>query len=239
MKKAAFFGAAAAALLMAGAAHAEGGYVGAAYTSADDGTESADGYGLELAVAGSNFEFDAAVADSDGGDTSTSIAGHLFARNDSHLFGGFLGYADAGAADAWTGGLEANKYFENWTLAGAVGYVSSDDADVDGYGLNAEARVFASDNFRLQGGFGWASVDAAGDSVDAMSYGLGGEYQFSGAPVSIALGYGHGEVDDLDIDVDSWSVGLRYNWGGTLRDRDRNGASQGGMAGFGSLVSMF
>ena len=37
------------------------------------------------------------------------------------------------------------------------------------------------------------------------------------------------------LDAYTYTIGLRYNWGGTLRDRDRSGASQASVTGVGSL----
>ncbi|MBX3431672.1 MAG: porin [Hyphomonadaceae bacterium] len=228
------------AVAVPGVAAAQTGYVGAQYGNADAGAGAdEDFYGLEGAVAfaGSGsivFEVDAAVVDGDDSDTAFGLTGHVYARNDSHLFGGFIGVADSDAADTtWYGGLEANKYFTNWTLAGAVFYGNNDDNDVDGYGVNVEARAFIHDNFRVNGNIGYANVDAGAGDDDVMLYGVGGEYQFAAMPISITAGYNVADFDGGDIDT--WTIGVRYNWGGTLRDRDRSGASQGSVTGVGSL----
>jgi hypothetical protein len=214
-----------------GVAAAQTGYVGATYGNVDvDGAGDEDFYGIEGAVAfaGSGsivFEVDAAVTDGDDTDSAYGITGHVYSRNDSHLFGGFIGVNDSDATDTtWYGGLEANKYFTNWTLAGAVFYGNNDDNDVDGYGANVEARYFINDNFRVDGNIGYASIDAGAGDDDVTIFGVGGEYQFAQVPVSLRAGYSKADSDGGDADV--WSIGVRYNWGGTLRDRDRSGASQ-------------
>ena len=220
------------AVAVPGVAAAQTGYVGVQYGNSDAGAgNDEDFYGLEGAVAfagsGSiSFEVDAAINDGDDTDTSYAVTGHAYSRNDSHLFGGFIGMADSDAADTtWYGGLEANKYSTNWTLAGAVFYGNNDDNDVDGYGVNVEARAFINDNFRVNGNVGYASIDAgAGNDDDVMIYGVGGEYQLASYPISFTAGYQTADFDGGD--VDTWTVGVRYNWGGTLRDRDRSGASQ-------------
>jgi hypothetical protein len=222
-------------------AAAQTGYVGVNYGNADaGGAADEDFYGVEGAVAfaGSGsivFEVDAAIVDSDETDSAYGLTGHVYSRNDSHLFGGFVGVADSDDSTTWIAGLEANKYFTNWTLAGALFYGNNDDAETDGYGVNVEARAFVSDNFRLNGNIGYASVDdgGAGDDEDAMLYGVGGEYQFASYPVSIVAGYNTADFDGGD--VDTWTIGVRYNWGGTLRDRDRSGASQASLTGVGSV----
>ncbi len=218
------------------------GYVGAVYSNSDFGgaTDDVDAWGAEGAVAFSGsgsivFEVDASVVTTDdsggGDDTGYGLVGHLYGRNDDHLFGGFVGIAGSDSSETWIAGLEANKYFANWTLAGALFYGNNDDADADGFGANVEGRFFLSDNFRLNGNIGWVSVDAgtAGDD-DAMLYGVGGEFQFPTVPISIGAGWN--TIDFDGGDVDTWTVGVRYNFGGTtLRDRDRNGASQASVVG--------
>ena len=96
----------------------------------------------------------------------------------------------------------------------------NDDADADGFGLNVEGRYFFQDNLRAQANVGWASIDFGGGDDDALTFGAGGEYQFDALPVSIALNYAHSEFDEADVDSDTISLGVRWNWGGTLRDRD-------------------
>jgi hypothetical protein len=213
-----------------GVAAAQTGYVGAVYGNADADAFDEDFYGVEGAVAfaGSGsivFEVDASIVDSDDTDTGYGLVGHVYARNDSHLFGGFVGIAGNDDTDTWTAGLEAAKYFSNWTLAGAVGYGNNDDFDTDGWGLNVEARAFVHDNFRLNGNIGFADVDTGAGDEDVTIYGVGGEYQLAALPVSFTADYNTADFDGGD--VDTWTVGVRWNFGGqTLRDRDRNGASQ-------------
>jgi hypothetical protein len=217
-------------------AAAQTGYVGVNYGNVDAGGASdEDFYGVEGAVAfaGSGsivFEVDAAVVDSDDTDSAYGLTGHIYSRNDSHLFGGFVGVADSDDSTTWVGGLEAAKYYTNWTLAGAIFYGNNDDADVDGFGANVEGRVFLSDNFRLNGNIGWASVDSGAGDDDAMLYGVGGEFQFATSPVSIGAGWSTADFDGGD--VDTWTIGARWNFGGqTLMDRDRNGPSQASVVG--------
>jgi hypothetical protein len=230
------------ALVVPGVAAAQTGYAGVAFSSTDfDGAaDEVDSYGVEGAVAfaGSGsivFEVDAAITDSDEADSGYGLVGHIYSRNDEYLFGGFVGIGGSDDSETLTAGLEANKYFANWTLAGAVFYGNNDDADIDGYGVNVEARAFVNDNFRLNGNIGWASIDTGADDDDTMIYGVGGEYQFSAMPISIAAGWSTADSDAGDVDV--ISIGVRYNWGGTLRDRDRSGASQANVSGFGSAFA--
>jgi hypothetical protein len=219
------------------------GYVGLVYNNSDFGAgDDADAWGAEGAVAfaGSGsivFEVDASVLTSDAsGDDETGIGavGHIYGRNDDHLFGGFVGIAHTDETDTWIAGLEANKNFTNWTLAGSLFYGNNDDADADGWGANAEGRFFINDNFRLNANIGWVTVDSVGGGDDdAMLYGVGGEFQFPTMPISIGAGWSTADFDGGD--VDTWSAAVRYNFGGTtLRDRDRSGASQASVVGLAS-----
>jgi hypothetical protein len=232
------------AVVAPGVAAAQTGYVGAVYGNVDpDGGGDEDFYGLEGAVAFSGsgsivFEVDASIFDADDTDTSYGLTGHVLMRNDSHAVGGFIGLSDSDASDTtWYGGLEANKYFDQWTLAGAVFYGNNDDNDVDGYGINVEGRYFVQDNLRLDANIGYGQVDtgAAGDD-DVTTYGVGAEYQLASFPVSFTAGYHTFDADAGDADV--WSIGVRYNWGGqTLRDRDRSGASQASLTNLGRFFA--
>jgi len=217
-----------------GVASAQSGYVGAVYGNVDfDGGGDADVYGVEGAVAfaGSGsivFELDGAITDSDDADEGYGLMGHVYSRNDRHLFGGFVGIAGNDDTDTLTVGLEAAKYFSGWTLAGAVAYGENDDFDSEGYGVNVEGRFFVQDNFRIDANLGWANIDYGGfGDDDAFSYGVGAEYQFAALPISIGAAWDHVEFDEVDTEVDAWRVGIRYNFGSaTLRDRDTSGASQ-------------
>jgi len=221
------------------------GYVGLVYSNSDPSgaTDDVESYGGEGAVAfaGSGsivFEIDAAVTTTDdtgSGDDETGygLVGHIYGRNSDHLFGGFVGIVGGEDTETWLAGLEANKYFASWTLAGALFYGNNDDFDVDGWGANVEGRLFLTDNFRLNGNVGWVEVDSGGADDDAMMWGVGGEYQFDAMPISIGAGWNNIDFDAGD--VDTWTVGVRYNFGGTtLRDRDRNGASQATVIGLAS-----
>ena len=232
--------AAALAVVAAPSVAAANGYVGVVYGNADaSGGSDEDFWGVEGAVAFSGsgsivFEVDASIVDGDETDTGYGVVGHVYARNSDHLFGGFAGLAGNDDTETWIAGLEANKYFSQWTLAGAVFYGNNDDFDVDGWGANVEGRVFLNDNFRLNGNVGWASVDAGGGDDDVMLYGVGGEFQFATFPVSIGAGWSTADFDGGD--VDTWTIGARWNFGGqTLMERDRNGPSQASVVGLANV----
>jgi hypothetical protein len=104
------------------------------------------------------------------------------------------------------------------------------DSDIDAYGVDAELRYFFTDNFRVNGKVGYANLEGPGGDDDLLSGGVSAEYQLSATPVSFTAGYTHTEFDTADISSDAFSVGIRYNWGGSLKDRDTNGPSFAGLS---------
>lgn len=238
MKKFLMGAVAALAIAAPGIASAQSGYVGALAGTVDSDAlpDDADFYGVDGAVffdAGSlGIEIDAAYVDSDDTDGSYGITGHLFTRNDSHLFGGFLSLADNDVTTTWAGGLEASKYYSRWTLNGALSYVNNDDTDTDGYGVDVGAGIFASDNLRFDANLGWATVDNGVVEDDVFSYGVGVEAGLGSLPISFGVNWTHSEFDDAGVDVDTLTGVLRFNFGTeSLFDRDRNGASQANRVG--------
>ena len=257
MKKYLLGAAAALAFAAPGVAAAQTGYVDLGYQTGevDAGGPSADYDGWTLGGAaawGGNgslgFQVDGVVGNSDfdgGGDTDFyTLGGHLFTRNDSHLIGGFVnfGNADQGGGaeyDYWTLGVEGQMYLSRTTLDGAVYYSEADDNDAELTGVDFGVTHFVTDNFSLGGGVGFANLDVIGIDVDVTSLGLNGEYQFASAPVSLFAGYTHQELDDVNLDNDVFNIGVRYNWGGSLFDRNRNGASLSRAGGFGKFGGLF
>jgi len=214
------------------------GHVGVSYAKTDIEDLEADTWAVDGAVAfdlsgawGMQFDGSIGNTDYDGlGETETvSGTAHLFTRNESYAIGGFFGLSDVDDSTVWNVGVEGQTYMANTTLAGSFSYGQFDDADLDSWSLNGEARYFVSDNFRLDAGLGWTRLTDGDDNVDGWNFGIGGEYQFASAPISLTAGYTHSTLDDVDVSADTFRVGLRYNFGaGTLKERDRSGASFNG-----------
>ncbi|WP_135212303.1 hypothetical protein [Vitreimonas flagellata] len=234
-------------------AAAQNGYVDLSYQSAeaDVGGLEADGEGWTLGGATSwggdgtfGVQLDALVGEAEDS-SSYNVGGHLFTRNGNYLFGGFANYGNTDVdggdeVDAWTVGLEGQYYLSRTTLDAALSYGEGDDIDAEFTGLDLGATHFLTDNFSFSGGVGFGSIEGAGDEADVISYGLGAEYQFASAPISLFGGWQHAEIDDADAEADSLSVGVRYNFGGqTLLERNRSGASLsrgGGLGRFAGLL---
>ena len=171
-------------------------------------------------------------------DTTGAAAAHLttLVAGDVRV-GGFVAGNGIGSGDTvYTVGAEAQKYLAGSTLTGVVAYTSADDLDADIWTVGGDAAFYVMPNLRLNAGVSYNNVDAQLGDVDAWTYGVGGEYEFTGTPFSVAAGYTRADIDS--IDVDTWSLGLRYSFGGGLQARDRAGAGLG-VSSITSLLSVF
>lgn len=225
-------------------------WVGASYTNNQIdygfGDYKAEAYGLNGAIAfhpvealGVQIDGSAADTDFDGGYEmhTWSLGGHAFVRNDSYAVGAFLQGVQYESNKTYNFGVEGAKYLDNVTVAGALGYGKFQDVDVHYWALNGEARYFVSDNIRVQGGAAWDRFSFFGTDADAWSLGFGGEYQFDQAPVSVYANYAYTKQDDLDVSNNAFTIGVRYNFGGgSLKARDRKGASFTGVSDLGAAL---
>jgi len=240
MKKNLFAAVAAVALLgSAVAAQAQTvGHVGAQYGRTDldivGFDADADTYQLEGAVrfdAGSlGAQIDGAITNYDGDDTSFGATGHLNTKVGEGLIGGFAGVETSDDITVWGVGVDAQANLGPATsLYGQAGYGNSDDlGDADLWAVRGEVRHFFADNFRVTGSVGYLTVDA-GPDLDAWNAGVEAEYQFAETPFSVVAGYDHFDSNDIGANADTLRIGFRYTFGGTLKDRDRSGASLGPM----------
>jgi hypothetical protein len=227
-----------AALITPGAALAQSGHVGAAYTDQTYDFGAID-FEVEAVNLGGQFAFGAAPFGLQidagytnwGGDADDAaiwnLGAHVFNRGDRWLFGGYLGYDDIDDfnVEVWTGALETQHYLPNATVSGVLSHSIWDGPDYTITMLEGEYRHFISGNFTVHAGLGFGQADIGGDS-DVWSGALGGEYMFAGAPVSVFGQYRYNSIEFGvgEIEVDALSIGVRYNWGGSLMDRNRSGA---------------
>jgi hypothetical protein len=257
MKKFLLGAAAALAISAPGVAAAQSGYVDLGYqsTEVDVGGVSGDGDGWTVGGAAAwggagslGVQVDGLIssAEADGGGDAQiwNLGGHLFSRSEGGLIGGFVNYGNAdidggGDFDFWTVGVEGQLYMSRSTIDGALSYSEGDDVDSSLTAVDLGFTHFVTDNFSLGANVGLGQVDDGTDDADLMTYGVGGEFQFASAPISIFAGWQHAEIDDADADADSLGVGVRWNFGGTLFERNRSGASLargGGLGRFAGLL---
>ena len=174
-------------------------------------------------------QFDASYTDAEDADGVLAGTAHLIGNlGDQMRVGAFVGAAEFADETAVAGGVEGQVNYDRVTLAANAAYGTVDEFDLDIWGVSGEARFFASDNFRIDGGLGWASADADGFEAEGWTAGLGGEARFYG-PASVFLAYNYAELDELDVAANTITLGMRFSFDGSLKERDRAGASFGGI----------
>lgn len=230
--------AAVAALIAAPAAAQNVGSVGVTYANTDfDDAFDSDAWAVDGTVAMPAFgdwtvTLDGAVTQNEllGEDTeSLSGAVHLTKMFGSDLrAGGFVAADDAVLDLAWTVGAEVQKYMGKTTLTGSLAYTTMDTLGVeaDAWTVGGEAAYYVMPNVRLSAGLGYSDIEIMDESEDALTYGVAGEYEFAQTPISIRAGFSR--TDFADSDIDTWTIGLRYNFGGDMQSRERAGANLSG-----------
>jgi hypothetical protein len=225
------------------------GSVGAAVNYTDIDSKLFNGNGTSVVIDGAvaiplkgawtvTANGDVSISDNDlSDDTVASGAAHLTTKiGDSWRVGGFTALSRPANDTLWAVGAEAHKYLSNVTLSGLAAYGQSNDLDADLYTVRGDVRYFVSDNFRLDAGAAWSRIDT-NLNADLWDVNVGGEYKFASSGWSTFAKYTHSESDDLaDLKSDAVKVGLRYTFGGSLKDRDRAGAdlvTAGDLFGFG------
>jgi hypothetical protein len=150
------------------------------------------------------LQADLAVVDVFG---ETGVGGnvHLFTRDPaSYLLGVIGGYGDAGTADAfWLGG-EAEFYMDNFSIEAAAGYMNLDPSvgsNSDELFAFLDLGYYATENFRLTlGGSSVAGFESAN---------IGAEYMMADMPLSFKV---RGEVGEDDFV--SATAGITFYFGG-------------------------
>ena len=116
------------------------------------------------------------------GDTAVGGAGHFFTRDpNSYLLGVYGGYVDAGPANIWHIGPEAELYLDNISIEAVGGYMDiSNDGGGEFYALGTLA-LYATDNLRLS--IGASSVA----NFESANVGLEWFMGDTGIPASLTL----------------------------------------------------
>lgn len=252
MKKYLFASAMSLSVLVAAPAFAAPGIVGAAATHTEVDVLGFEGDGAAYNIFGGyvqplseglalQVDGDVTFTDVDGAEDETVLSGaaHLYHGSETGKVGGFAGFSNADEYTVWSAGAEGQLFLEQVNLGGALGYFNVEDLDVDGFGVSGTATFFATDNFALSGTAGYASAEIEDLDVDldGWNVGVGAEYQFAAAPVSVFAAYSRTDIEDVDLEADSFSIGVAYSFGSaTLKERERSGPSLGGLGG---LAGMF
>ncbi len=116
------------------------------------------------------------------GDTAVGGAGHFFTRDpNSFLFGVYGGYVDAGPANIWHIGPEAELYLGNVSIEAVGGYMDVSDGVGSEFYVIGDLALYATDNLRLQ--IGGSSVAGFESARAGLEWFMGD----TGIPASLTL----------------------------------------------------
>lgn len=235
------FGAAAAAAMLAPAAHADTtALVDAGYANTDyDNNNSFDAFHLGGAVqtdiaSGWTMQLDGRTVlqswdSSSGNDSQGYAALHLDTSAGNWEFGGFVGilnyYGDGGTMI----GAETRTSFGDISLQGSIGYADFDEFfDYSAWNVRINGSYFISPNFAINAGINDASFDTDFTDYDVLDLSVGAGYQFSnGFEIYGDYVNTNGNPDSgSDYDADTFRIGVRYHInGGNLQDETNHGAT--------------
>lgn len=232
MKKTALLAALAAAFIATPAMAQSGGHVGVTYGNTDSDLTDGDTWQVEGAFGGNSgsvgYQLDAGIGSTDAGGSDVdnrTIAGHLYWHTDTWNLGGVIATTnldDGDSVDETVYGVEGTfNLAPNAVLTGSYTVGETEFiVDLDTWNADVGLNYYFTDNFRVSGNLGTGNLDAGGGAdFDTTSYGINAEWQLSSAPVSFTAGYSTIDTDVLG-EYDTLKVGVRWNWGGTLRERD-------------------
>lgn len=149
--------------------------------------------------------------------------------------GGFVTFQNYYGDSGLGFGGETRTSFGNLSLDGSVTYVEYDEGDYDAAAWRVGAAYFFSPNLAITGG---ASTTTLDDDDDITELSLGGAYQFTNN-VALTAGYTNTDAEDSGggWEGDSFTFGVRFNFGGgSLQDNTNDGA-WGSASAFNDTVS--
>lgn len=233
MKKTALLAAVAALFVATPAMAQSGGSIGLTYGNTEVDDDDADTISVDVAVGGVGgnigYQFDGAIGSTSGDSddaTSFTLAGHLYWQGSGWRLGGVAAHTsfdDDDSVSETSFGVEGS--FDLGSAAVLTGAYTVGETefliDVDTWNADLGIDFYLSDNLRIGGNFGTGNLDFGGGDVDTSTLGIDAEWQPWTHPVSFRIAYESFDVDDLfDDNISTISLGARWNWGGTLRERD-------------------
>jgi hypothetical protein len=182
---------------------------------------------------GLGFQVDGSIAGINRPEAAlVNLTGHFFFDGDNWRLGLVSGDAvflsESEDLDEWFFGAEGQVWAERAAFSGSAVIGSAESgfsSELDAWNIDGAADFYITDNFVIGAVAGWGNLESLfdEDGIDTTSVGASAEYQFAGAPVSLHAGYSRFEIDDVDISSEAFTIGARWNWGGTLKQRDRAG----------------
>jgi len=234
MKKTALLAAAAALFAATPAMAQSGGHVGLNFGNTEVGNSDADTWQIDGAYGGQSgalgYQFDAGIGNTESNTSDVdhfTLAGHLFWGNESWRLGGVIAISnfDSSAVDAdeLVYGIEGSANLGASTvLLGSYTIGESElGLDADTWNLDAGLNHYFTDNLRVGVKAGTGNIDlGVGGDTDTTSLGISAEWQPWATPVSFRLAYDTYDIETNADIVDTIALGVRWNFGASLRARD-------------------
>lgn len=219
------------------------GYMGASYSLSnvdiDNDESELEGYGASAAMSAPindevTLQVNGALSDGLDSDVRGAFTGHLTDQIGDGVgrIGGFAGVTNAFDEKAWGVGMEGEFYQEDYTIAAHAGIFDANELDTNFWALGGQMRFFQNDFLRFDASLGYLKGDFYDEEAKGLTIGFGGEYMLPGTPLSLTAGAHRVALDfddDSEVSADTFTLGVRYNFGASLRERDRGGASLSGI----------
>ncbi len=235
--KTALLAAAAALVTATPAAAMSGGFVGVEYSNSDVefvGDTEVDLWRGEGAFGWRGDRWGAQIGGSFGDvdqDVGTdgdiwSIDGHLYWDGGSWRVGGVIAYTEvdfgSGSLDETAYGAEAMVDLGPNTNIFVSALVSETEflTDVDTWSVDGGINFYPISRLRLGAFIGTGNADFGVGDADTFSAGIDAEFQPFSFPLSFTAGWNHYEADDAGLEADNLQIGARWNFGGTVQERD-------------------
>lgn len=210
-----------------------GGHVGLNFGNTDSGSSDADTWQIDGAFGGQSgalgYQFDGGIGNTDGGGSDVdhyTLAGHLYWGNDSWRLGGVVALTNLDSSginvDELVYGIEGSfNVAPSTVLLGSYTIGESElGIDADTWNLDVGLNHYFTDNFRLGVTAGTGNIDIGIGDTDDTSLGINAEWQPWATPISFRLSYDTFDIDSNADTLDTLALGVRWNWGGSLRERD-------------------
>lgn len=153
---------------------------------------------------------------------------HYTYKLDDIPIGGLVGgFSNHGTA-TWGGGIETIIPLDRFFWESQAVYAHTGTGSTDLWGGRTELRYFPTDDLRFTANLGAQHTSSnfapTVTSIDNIySFGLGAEGRLMDSPWSAFVAYDHTHFGQSGLNSDGFTIGLRYNFGETLKARETQG----------------
>jgi hypothetical protein len=161
-------------------------------------------------------------SDNGGGDA------HLFVRNEGGAYGLVGGARSVDNVILGDFGAEAARFYDKFTVLGDVKTNWTDTTPrfhLTTFDLGG--RYYVTDNFRIDAGASYDRPSIRGKYSNGWGLNVGGEYRLAKLPASVYAKFEYADLNGEYFPVKDTAVhvGIRWNFDGSLKARERSGAT--------------